>query len=1010
MQQANPWDNDPVVGEAPAATPRLRFVPTPKTPTPQTPEERQHTVASTRKTELETANIVKPHVLTADEVAANPTLDPAKAWAMDASGNVKTVGDVPQPFKVGDSNAISHAWSVLDSIREARDLSGKPLATGTLSATASNIPVIGGLVGQNRANLQTKLGQISGDLRQLGIRTLYEQTGKRGVGSIARNQSEQQALQNALAPLGFVDQGGHIAPSGGAQPDASTLGQGLDTAQEIYVRHLARLYGMDPDDPAAIKSITAAIADPNLRLTFGAQAQPASSTRVGDNGITASSPLPALRGVDPEGLSGTEKAVINPQLAKIAGPLTAYLNAPIRGKGAVSNAQIIGFMQKNGVDPATTNVGQLLQMRATGKYKGFTVDPRSNVPLEGFAKARAKVSASAPASAAVGVGDAATFGAVPDVVGAVHDLTGAGPTRADIIQGRNALAAEHPLATLLGNLGGAFANPVARGGGVGRSLGLGGLYGFLGSDDPNIGSRLTNAAIGSTVAGATHGLVSGGSRLAQSGYRGGKNLILAPLVGDPEQLATNAALARAAERMPTQDVAAATAKVADLTARGAKAPAAAGLSRGGQDYLARTAASSPAARATADQAAAAFRKALPQSLATDFDQAISDLGPEHLPFVQRPAREIASDIQDMAGSEFERGITPIKGEQVTLTPELTGDLEHERVAGAIRDALASHTLSSETRNELRGLIPQLKTLTAAPEIARGAYAKGIGLSVDSARNIATALDRTAGKLADGSEGQVEMSRLSRDIRGAIAEQFPEYAPVNARYASRMRAKEALDAARRNFLGEAPEQMDALAKSATRFTDVPNEPEYHGPATAYDRSGEGPSNRQLAIAGAREAAVTRAGTGTGTGGGSTARQLAEGPNQQARNAMVMGDEAAAKLASRAGAKAEVADTIDRVTSGATGDQAAKWWQIGKKLLAYKATGGAGHLVAAHAVEAIPGMTGEDAARVVRVYLDADSADQAVASLQKAYGAKKARFIMARIAAVASAAATTRGSPK
>jgi hypothetical protein len=93
------------------------------------------------------------------------------------------------------------------SINDARQLSGKPLSTGTAAAAVTSIPHIGGLVGQNRANLQTKLGAIAGDLRQIGIRTLYQQTGQKGVGSVARNQAEQQALQSSLAPIGYIDDG-----------------------------------------------------------------------------------------------------------------------------------------------------------------------------------------------------------------------------------------------------------------------------------------------------------------------------------------------------------------------------------------------------------------------------------------------------------------------------------------------------------------------------------------------------------------------------------------------------------------------------------------------------------------------------------------------------------------------------------------------------------------------------------------------------------------------------------
>lgn len=1027
---------------APSSAPSRPMFQEVKTPNPQTPEQRAQTIAATNKTNKEAANIVKPHVLTAEEVAANPTLDPGKAWGMDASGNVKVVGDVPQPFKVGDPEAINHAWSVIDSITGARGLSGKPLATGTLSATVSAIPVVGGLVGQNRANLQTKLGQISGDLRQLGIRTLYEQTGKRGVGAIARNQSEQQALQNALAPLGYVDQGGHLVTSG-AQPDTATLGQGLDAAQNIYVRHLARLYGMDPDNPQSVQLLSSAIGDPKRRAMFLRQAQSVaqpqgSSTQPGDNGITASAPPPAITAVDNGAAVSTDsQASVDPTLARIAPQLEQYLAADPK---KISNAMILGYVQKNGVKPSPSLLSALsyrmseegARWRAQGG--NYAVDPSVNVPLTGARKAMAEVSGFAPGgvpvgATAAGAADTLSLGGAPDVAGIINSVTGVGPTRADVIKARDVSAAEHPYATFGGNMAGAVLSPLGRGGGALRSAGLGGLYGFLGSEDPDLKSRLGSAAIGATVGAAAHGGTSLLTKGVQSGYRGGKNLIMSPFTGDPEALATNNALSRAAADMPPQDIDAAAAKLIDLKSKGAAPPAAAALDRSGQDYLARLTAGSPSARAAADEASASFRQALPKQLADDFDAAIHDAAPPNngqtAAFLSRPTRDIARDVQEMAGREYETGIQPISRETLKITPELADTLTHERIGGAIKDALANQKLDNDTRQVLRNLPGQLKALDASvvtpaagmdPEKVaalqaqvRSKYAEHIPLSIDAARNIATALDRTAARLQDGSEAAVNMHQLSSEIRSAIGEQFPEYQPINARYASRMRAIEAMDEARRHFLGETPEQIDALSKAGRNFSDVEGEPEYRGVKGAEPSGPIQPSNRQFAIAGAREAAATKAGADTGESGGKVARTIAEGPNQQGRNAVVLGKEGADKLASRAAAKADVADTYERVTSGSSGDQAAKWWKVGKALIATKLTGGGAHTAAAHALAGLPGMSGEDAARVVRVYLDADSADQALKFLSKSYGARRARFIMARMASVASAASVTRATP-
>jgi hypothetical protein len=167
-----------------------------------------------------------------------------------------------QPFKVGDADEIAHGFQMLDNVAAARQLAQLPNAAGTWATTVSNIPVVGGAMGQNRANLMTKLGAVSGDLRNLGIVKLYQMTGQKGVGTLARSNAEQQALQNSMAALGY--DATTLKPTG-AQPDASTLGEGLTQAQSLYERHLARLFNMDPDNPTSLHIIQAAEANPQNR-------------------------------------------------------------------------------------------------------------------------------------------------------------------------------------------------------------------------------------------------------------------------------------------------------------------------------------------------------------------------------------------------------------------------------------------------------------------------------------------------------------------------------------------------------------------------------------------------------------------------------------------------------------------------------------------------------------------------------------------------------------------------
>ena len=166
----------------------------------------------------------------------------------------------------------------------------------------------------------------------------------------------------------------------------------------------------------------------------------------------------------------------------------------------------------------------------------------------------------------------------------------------------------------------------------------------------------------------------------------------------------------------------------------------------------------------------------------------------------------------------------------------------------------------------------------------------------------------------------------------------------------------------------------------------------------------PSNRQFAMTGAREAAEVKA----GENGGQTAERLSGNVNQQGNNRAVLGSQADA-VAAKAGQRATNTQAVDRIANSGTSDQTEGWFNLVKRAAAAKVTGGS-HYALAHAAASVPGLSSEDAARVVRLYLDSDKAPEVLSSLSKAYGARRARFIMARMAAVTSAATGVRGFPQ
>lgn len=1004
-------------------------------PPPQTDAQAQGdmlrnaaTAASTKKTEIETANIVKPHVLSPDEAQSN-RLDPGKVWQIDGQGNIKAIGDAPQPFKVGDSDEINHAWGVLDSIAAAKDLAGKPLATGTASATIASIPVISGLLGQNRANLQTKLGQIAGDLRQLGIRNLYEQTGSKGVGTLARNQSEQQALQSSQAAIGYVDQGGHAVASG-PQPDEGTLDSGLNAAQDIYVRHLARMYGLNPDDPEAIKQVSAAVADPSLRGSLLQASQRPNAMQSPETGAP------------PVEISTGSKTI-----APNAGQQAAADKLGVMIARGMPLANIQLYAKTNGLDYLNSNLADIVRQRDTpgsqvAKWlkqnpdKAWPVNLGGyDVPLTGTEKARAEVSGSPVGATLAGMADVGSFGALPDVAGEINNFSGGrlGIPRAEVIRRQETLGNEFPTATAIGDAAGGLTSLEVMGAptGLGRlalqSGALGATHGFLSSEDPSLSGRTGEAVAQGLTSAAAAPLIDLGLRGVA---KGGKGLgrYVQTLLGDPEAAADAAALDKVAAKMPPQDVANARAQVQQQRGLGVEPAAANVIDRSGQNFLARATAGSPQAQTAANAALDAARAKLPKQIAGDFTNAIEDsmIDPSSngdktvAEFLNRPAREITSDIQDMAGREFEGAIKPIYHEPVPVSDDLLNVLSGEQTSAAIRDALRQPGVTPETKAILRSLPRQLaaadkvvdtsataglgaqaaQQVTQAQQSARDAMLQNVGLNVESAWRIRSALQKRANKMAPGEPEKIALNDLAKTIGDDVGPLYPEWADASKLYASRQRAIDALGNSRDKFLSD----TDAIAAQTGRNSATRGEPGQLGGADSEPQAV--PSEQEMAMAGAREAASDAAGKNARDSAETTGIDLS-GSNQMDRNRMVFGDAGAQNIEARAATRTKNVDTLDRIATSGTGDtgqtrlqqlqRAAANWGIGRK-----------HAAAADLAGTIRGLSNEDAGRIVDLYTTPGQADALLGDLEKRYGQQKARFIVSRLGAMAASAAANRGN--
>lgn len=930
--------------------------------------------------------------LTPEEIKER-NLNPGRAYQIGSDGKVDDLGEVGGAATGDTPDRPQQIQTILDNITRAREIARKPFAVGNLAGNTyfQGIPVLG----QNAADLAGALEMAQGDLIQQARKELLEggiNIGVRGA------DTEKEAARIAASKANLSQSQSY---------DEFLLG--LDRAEQYYRRALERMSGGDPAAPQA-----------------------AAPVQGEDESVDRSAPPPIV-GMGLQSTVSTEsKTVIDPFLEKHGTELAQMLAADPR---EISNAMILGWIKKNGGNPATLgNLNVNLKFRTSPDRARVrwnpSVDPRVNVPLDdsetsflGTEKQQAERSASPVGAAVAGTVDTGTLGGAPDVLSLVT-----GTPRDELVQRQQSIAAENPEAYLAGNfLGGLSTAPFLRApatlpGLVKEGGALSAIYGAASSEDPSISGRFENA-LGTGLTGAIAPMfinpaLSGLSR----GVRGVNRVGRRAFGADPENLANERALDELAPRLPNQDTAAMRTRLARQEELGADPSGLTVMDREGQDFLGRMAVSSPGARQAAEDAVTAAETRLPVQIEQDFAKAIDDAagGNENIAaFLKRPAREITSDIQEMAGREYEAGIAPIQNERLQVTDELAEVLTHERATGAIRDALSNHQLSDETRQLLRALPRELQGLTSvAPPANLGSGAAeqvaamqakireqalgNIPLTVDAARNLATALDRTASRLADGSEGVVELRRLSRSIREAIGQQYPEFDPVNARYASRLRAIGALDDVRGSFLGDATgKKTDELARATGRMSDEPGEPEFPGGEVPM------PSERQMALAGAKEA--TTAAAKSQKASGVTVADELSGPGQKERNRMVLPDEAASNLEARTLAQAENVETMRTLRSGGKGDA---FEQRTNKLVQAIADFGRGWPLAgiAAAYSGFRGVDPNEVARIIKQFSAQGKADQLIGELEKRYGRRAARFIIARGASLATSATLRRPEPR
>jgi hypothetical protein len=262
-----------------------------------------------------------------------------------------------------------------------------------------------------------------------------------------------------------------------------------------------------------------------------------------DNGITASNQLPniTLPGSDHATFAtGKTRDVIDPVLKATGQRVGRMLSS------GVDDAKIINFLRRSGVDPANTDIQDILQFRAgkplpdgtTFKQwqrqnpgQAYPIGPKfytKQVPMSGVRSLVNQAASNDVGGTALAAGAGATNAIMGDrLASAVGALTGE-PGTAET--GMQLLSSNHPFADLAGNVAGQAALEAMAGGvpGVGKLMAtpwgrraVDAAYGYYygsgdsAGEDPTIGglegagTNLIGGVIGRNLARATGGVIKG---------------------------------------------------------------------------------------------------------------------------------------------------------------------------------------------------------------------------------------------------------------------------------------------------------------------------------------------------------------------------------------------------------------------------------------------------------------------------------------------------------------------
>jgi hypothetical protein len=182
------------------------------------------------------------------EQKAAAGLDPNRVYQVNSvTGEFKDVGGQPTAkLAAEDPNRAFKINSALDALKNVRKLAEQSLSVGETAGRVRETPVIGAVLGQNRADLEGALSLVNSNLIQDQLAYLA-QLNPQGIASLANTQAEAERLAASIANL---------------DPNQS-LDQfltGVQRAEDYYKRQLSETGAAPVGERAApVAGLTAAL-------------------------------------------------------------------------------------------------------------------------------------------------------------------------------------------------------------------------------------------------------------------------------------------------------------------------------------------------------------------------------------------------------------------------------------------------------------------------------------------------------------------------------------------------------------------------------------------------------------------------------------------------------------------------------------------------------------------------------------------------------------------------------